>query len=261
MDNNQENKEKEALKGRARMRQLLSETYPEKQYADDSEEDMDDFLARYDELNGKHGKLKELSDRIAEAIRSNPKVAMMFQDIIEKRNPMKSVVSAYGKDVLEMDPESEEFGEIVASQDEHARMQAEEAERSAQKDAEFQQNLAGSEAAFQAFAQEKGMDEKAFGDFFNAFYGMFAAPVFEGVYTKDLLDAAYRALNYEQDVQDAGKAGEVKARNAKIVAMKKEQVGDGLPGLQGSPAAEAKEKSPSRMPGRRDIWSAGGLKG
>jgi hypothetical protein len=140
-------------------------------------------------------------------------------------------------------------------------MQAEEAERSARKDAEFQENLAASEAEFQAFAQEKGMDEKGFGDFFNAFYGMFAAPVFEGVYTKDLLDAAYRAMNYDQDVLDAEKAGEVKAKNAKIVALKREQVGDGLPGLQGSPAAESKEKSSSRLPGRRDIWSAGGLKG
>ncbi|MDR1153535.1 MAG: hypothetical protein LBL04_02395 [Bacteroidales bacterium] len=257
MDENQENKEKEALKGRARMRQLLSEVHPEKQYADDSEEDMDDFLAQYDELSGKHGKLKESSERIAEAIRSNPKVAMMFQDIIEKRNPLKSIVGTYGKSVLEMDPESEEFGEIVAAEDEHARMQAEEAERSAQKDAEFQQNLADSEAAFQAFAQEKGMDEKGFGDFFNAFYGMFAAPVFEGVYTKDLLDAAYRALNYDQDVQDAEKAGEVKAKNAKIVAMKKEQVGDGLPGLQGSSDLKEKKTAASIFPKMRSGWDAG----
>lgn len=253
--------EEQPLKGRALMRRKLSEMHPDQygddyQWPDEEDTDIEAYMEYANGLGERNKSMTEVSQRLADGIKKNPAMADVFLEIIEGRNPMSAIVRAYGKDMLSMDPDSEDFKEIVAAEDERARKMAEDMERTAKSDEEFQDNLDASNAVFEEFAKEKGMDENAFKEFFQSVYDLFATPIFQGLYTKDFLERVYKAINYDGDIEQAIEAGEVQGKNAKIVEGKKRKVGDGIPSFQGSGAQVAPEQ-PREAPRRRSIWDKG----
>jgi len=102
----------------------------------------------------------------------------------------------------------------------------------------YDKNLELAGQTFGAFVADKGMEEAQVNEF-----AQFVARLIEdasaGKVSKDFLQAAYYAKNYESDILDAAKQAEIKAKNAKIEAkMKtdKDFKGDGTADIStGSP--------------------------
>ena len=75
----------------------------------------------------------------------------------------------------------------------------------------------------------------------NDVWDKLVMPILSGNYTYDVCTALEHAINYEQDVEDAFAAGDIKGRNTNIQRMK-ENFGDGLPKGMSSAAPDATAK-------------------
>lgn len=94
-------------------------------------------------------------------------------------------------------------------------------------------------------------EEKKFEDNQKEEYAQFVSDLLERAYqgelTTEFLNKMFYAMNYEKDMEQAEKLGEVRGRNEKIVAEDLEEkgkmAGDGLPVVSGG-AAKEKEVTP-----------------
>lgn len=239
------------LKGRARLRAMAQKLYPDKQYADDSEDDIDDMVDA-------HEKHAATSQRLAEGIKAHPGFASVIGSLVEGKHPMHAVVAHYGKDIMGLDPESEEFAQILAADDEHTRKMEEIAMKEAESksgEEEHQKKLSDAGKVLEEFATSKGWDEAATTEFLNKVQEQIVTPILELTYTPEFFEAADKWVNHDEHVDDAQKqgmdAGIAAGKTQKIIA-KEQQLGDGIPALRGGGAVAPKEKKPQ---GEMDFWA------
>ena len=105
---------------------------------------------------------------------------------------------------------------------------------------EYEENLEDSMPVIEAFCKERGYDPS---DFMDNIWEKLVFPIMAGKYTDDVCTALDHAITYEQDVEDAFAAGDIKGRNANIMRMK-EDFGDGLPKGMSSVAPDVEHKRP-----------------
>jgi hypothetical protein len=220
------------LTGRAKMREMLKEDFPDKVYSDENEDDISDFIARHKGVSDERDKLKGDSERIVESIMSHPENADLFEGLLDGEDLRKMVVKRYGKDILDVDPESPEWAEKIKKADDEFQAIAKMKADNEAADAAYQQNIAASGPVLDEFAKEKGWDEETAMDFIKKVFDL-ATPTVTGIWTKEALAGFYNAVHHEELMKEAEDAGGVAERNKKIKTGKKEQIGDGLPSLSG----------------------------
>ncbi|MDR1883070.1 MAG: hypothetical protein LBR26_09880 [Prevotella sp.] len=230
------------LKGRARLMDYLKSNSPDMSFESD-----DDAI---DHILDQYGRVNDTSNSLAEGVRKNPRNAALIQSIMGGKNIVPEIVKMYGKSALELDPDSEEFQEIVKAEDERIKEEADKFERTAKQQQEFDDNTRASEAVFQEFAEKNGMDDTQFMEFMQWAYDTIYAPAFSGIYSMDGLEALKKAYDYDADVDSAIQAGEAKGRTQKIVEKIRSENGggDGIPTLSasgGAPKTDAKTGIPS----------------
>ncbi|GHT42189.1 hypothetical protein AGMMS49965_13220 [Bacteroidia bacterium] len=227
--------EEQPLKGRARMRSMLKEKFPEKEYADDGEDDIDDFIAGHEELRGNHDKLKGLNERLGEGVNKNPHIAALinaFLDGEDANKPMARIIASL-KDGFTEDDIAEALKETEAE----AREKLDAEARTKQQKDEFDANIAASSEELKAFQEEEGMNDEEYNKFYEDFLTNFLLPISIGKITKQTLQQAKKAMTFDNEVASALAAGKVAGANDKIKSGKKNTVSDGLPNLGGGGAA------------------------
>lgn len=180
---------------------------------------------------------REQNERLADAMENDPRLAQMLSDMIEgKRNAHSAMARYFGRSVMQIDEDSPEYEEIMLADEERRN----EVARLANDRKEYEANLAESIPVIEKFCEEKGYDPS---DFMGDVWEKLVFPVLAGHYSYDVCELLDHAVCYEQDVEDAFAAGDIKGRNTSIMRMK-EDLGDGLPkGLNSvAPAAEKKTK-------------------
>ena len=88
------------------------------------------------------------------------------------------------------------------------------------------------------FCKKKGYEVD---DFLDKVWDWVASPILSGRYTPELLEMMDKAFNYDTDVSDALKAGEVKGRNENVNKMRNDKIGDGLPTGLGTNTKQTKK--------------------
>ncbi len=182
-------------------------------------------------------KNKEQSELLAEALERDPRLAQMLVDVIEgKRSAHASMARYFGRSLMELDEDSPEFEEMMIADDERR----EEIYRLAENRREYESNLEASRPIIEKFCEEKGYEPA---DFMEMVWEKVVFPILSGKYSYEVCNALDHSLTYEQDVEDAFAAGDIKGRNTNIQRMK-EDIGDGLPkGLQSAaPVDPAKRR-------------------
>ena len=190
-----------------------------------------DLLLRHLEMN------REQNERLATMLERDPRLAQMLVDVIDgKRGAHSAVARYFGRGFMSVDEDSPEFEEIMLADEERRN----EVARLANDRKEYEANLAESIPVIEKFCEEKGYDPS---DFMGDVWEKLVFPVLAGHYSYDVCELLDHAVCYEQDVEDAFAAGDIKGRNTSIMRMK-EDLGDGLPkGLNSvAPAAEKKTK-------------------
>ena len=188
-----------------------------------------DLLMRHLEMN------REQNERLVTMLERDPRLAQMLVDVIDgKRNAHSAVARYFGRGFINVDEDSPEFEEMMLADEERKN----EIMRLANDRREYESNLEQSMPVIEKFCEARGYDPS---DFMDSIWEKLVFPIMAGKYTDDVCTALDHAITYEQDVEDAFAAGDVKGRNANIQRMK-EDFGDGLPKGMSSVAPDVRPK-------------------
>lgn len=190
-----------------------------------------DLLLRHLEMN------REQNERLVAMLERDPRLAQMLVDMVEgKRGAHSAVARYFGRGFMSIDEDSPEFEEIMLADEERKN----EVMRLANDRREYEANLEASMPVIDAFCKEKGYDPS---EFMDSIWEKLVFPIMAGRYSNDVCTALDHAITYEQDVEDAFAAGDIKGRNSNIMRMK-EDFGDGLPKGMSNAAPVVERKRP-----------------
>lgn len=221
----------------------LRKKYPEKKFEDDEEiygQISDDYDQYEQELDGYRSREKSLSDMFA----ADPRSAQFLTDMHNGTDPVLGLVRNFGieiKDILD-DPEMQD--KIAEANKDYVERVA----NSKKLDEEYEKNMDTTLETMRAYQKEKGLTDEQIDEIATLLLGVVRDGVM-GKFSREMLEMASKALNYDADVAAAGEEGEVAGRNAKITEkLRKSNKGDGTAPLggkngQGSPNHSPKGKS------------------
>lgn len=197
----------------------------------------EDEESSYGMLIESYNKNEEQKKILSDAINGDPRLASVLSDIVSgKRSSGNALVRYYGRDFLSAEEGTPEYEDIASAEEERKK----EAEELAARENEYKKNIDESTPIIEQFCKEKGYNPD---DFLDNIWDKIASPILSGKYTTELLAMIDKAFNYDTDVSDALKAGEVKGRNENVHKMRKDQIGDGMPTGLGAVTQKTKKES------------------
>lgn len=216
----------------------LRKRYPDENYDDDEVlwGRVDD---EYNDYEKRLGDYQRKEDELVGLFSKDPRSASFISSMARGEDPLVMLVREVGVDGLS------DLVEDPARQEELAAANKEYLERVARDTSlkeEYQANMRESLANIEALQQERGLQDEQI-DAAADMLLKIANEVIMGKFSREHLDMALKALNYDGAVAEAEQNGEVRGRNAKIEEQwRKPKGGDGLPaigGQNGGPAGES----------------------
>lgn len=208
---------------------------------------MDDEEAYYgaldDEYNSREEELRrhrENNDKLNNLFLENPNAAYFMNDLLDGKEQMGvSLMRQFGELFKEAvdDPTPENVKAFADALDDHAA-RVKENER---LQSEYEQNYAASREAIDKWVAERGLtpeQDDAVMDYLNRQF----TNQLVGVITPEMLELAYKGLNYDKDVAAAEESGAAAGRNQRIDEKLRKGRGDGLPRIAGGGRAQAKPR-------------------
>lgn len=179
----------------------------------------------------------EQNERLASVLELDPRLAQLLSDVVQgKRSAHAAMARYYGKSFFDHEEGSPEYEEMLRMDDERRN----EAYEMAKNRREYEANLENSRPVIEKFCHEHGYEPA---DFMDRVWEQLVFPILSGTYTPEVCQALEHAINYEQDVEDAFAAGNIKGRNTNIRRMQ-EEFGDGLPKGMSSVAPAQEQRRP-----------------
>lgn len=253
---------KEVKSNRDRYTKRLKAKYPEKEFADDEAlfgQINDDYDSYDSELQGYKEREKSLSDLFS----SNPRSAAFLTDWRKGEDPIIGLIRKFGEDfkaALE-DPEKQEaiasankeFAERIAQEEEYER--------------EYQSNLDETYTTIERLQREKGLTDDDIDGAMEFLLNIIRDGIL-GKFTRESILMALKALNYDGDILQADREGEVRGRNSKIEERLRKRVkSDGTASLgskHGGGNVASRELPDlgaiDQNYGTQNIWERGGEK-
>lgn len=196
----------------------------------------DEMSSRDEELNRYRTDNEKLNNMFLE----NPQAAYFMNDLLDGKKQMGVALMEHFGDLFKdavNDPTAENVKAFADAIDEHAKRIKENDELQAQ----FERNVDNSETTIESWtAAHKATPEQvdAMREFINAQFGNLVA----GIITPEMLDFAYKGLNYDKDVAAAEESGQAAGRTQRIKEKVKKGKGDGMPMIAGGGQARTKPK-------------------
>ena len=209
---------------------FLSGRYPGRQFADD-EEMFGQIGQDFETLENEKNELAQREKDFSNFLSADPRNSGLFMRIKRGEDPILWLVRQYGPDIADRvnDPEFQKQLE-EARQDYLSQLK-----ESEKLEKEYSDNIEATNATIDQFEAEVGEDGanavmKALSDIVHDYL--------VGKVTPETLKMVSNALNYETDIANASKDGEVRGRNSKIdEKLRKSAKGDGTVPPGGSDAA------------------------
>ena len=163
-----------------------------------------------------------------------------------------ALCSPHGCDMAN-DPEKQE--EVAAANREYVERVAK--EKSLEE--EYKRNLDDSLQAADDWQKKNNLTDEQVDEAFQ-FIVQIASDAIVGKFTEESLDLARKSITHDMDVQEAGNAGEIRGRNAKIdMKLKKSKNSDGVPSLGGKSRGASKSQSSPDLGALDAIASRGSI--
>lgn len=244
--------ERPKMRSRQIMLEKLAKRFPNRLL--DNDDALFDALVDYDaHLCDRYEKLRDDQTKLATLFISNPKMGGFISDVIGGEDALVACVRYFGKDILDCAGDENKMAQLRKENDEFlARMSA---NRAIEK--EMAENWEHSKRAINRFKEAKNMSDNDFDNFLEKVHHI-CEHVFMSDFTPDILEVLFKGVNYDDDLDCAEKAAEVRGRNERILFEKKQSEGDSLPGLHNDRSSRD-EESENLTPGfglrrRRSVW-------
>lgn len=196
----------------------------------------DEYNSSQDEL----GRYRESNRKLNDMFMQNPQAAYFMNDLLDGKKPMGVVlIEQFGdlfKDAVD-DPSDENVKIFADALDEHARRIKE----NDRLQAEFEKNVDRSETTIEDWAARNRMKPEqidAVREYINGQFGN----LISGIITPEMLDFAYKGLNYDKAVAAAEESGEAAGRTQRIKESLRRGRGDGMPVIAGGRQARQQPK-------------------
>lgn len=206
----------------------LQGKYPGEQFDDDEQ-----IFARinddYDKYDKELAGYKEREGKFSDMFTSDPRSARLMMAWKNGDDPAVALMRLYGEDIKEAidDPEKQEA--IAEANREYMERVSKEKEY---EDA-HSSNLVESLRILEEIQAEKGLTDEQVDDAMAWLIGV-AKDAMLGKFSRETIEMAVKAQNYDNDVAMASEEGEVRGRNAKVTEkLRKSTRGDGTPQLDG----------------------------
>ena len=226
---------------RASFKERMKGKYPDKDFEDDEllfGQVSDDYDNYEQELSG----YKEREGKFADMFSSDPRSATFLTNWKNGGDPAVELVRQFGTDIKEAIDDPEKLDAITEANKEFVERVA----KAKELDDLYKTNITESLSMLDSYQQENGLTDEEI----DSAMGLLITIVKDGVmgkFTKESLDLAFKALNHDADVENAGYEGEVRGKNGKVVEkLRKEQSGDGIPqmgGKNGSAGTPSRRRS------------------
>ena len=218
----------------------LKDAFPDKEF--ESEEDLQESLDLY--IEDLEKKYKEKSDQIQglnKIFEERPVFLSLMDDIDNGATEIEAIARNFDEKALREALDSKDkkvSAEWARGKVEREKRLAEQKKR--QETLEI--NINESSLTFDAFVKENNLGNKK--SEFERYVEQHVTDIIAGKVSKDLLSALYKASNYDNDVGEAKKLGELQEKNKKIIMRKKreKEEGDGLPNIKGGQKKQSQPK-------------------
>lgn len=224
---------KDKVGGRTGFMGRFRELHPEGDWEDD-EALFDRISADYDERDRALGTLSERERALMDVFATNPYAAGFLADMARGTDPWCGLIERIGldgvSDLISDPSKREEFAESNAK---FVKQVARERELKA----EFESNMDESLRVMESMQNERGLSDEEIDSAADLLKGI-ANEVLIGKFSRENLELALKALNYDKALVTAAHEGEVRGRNTKVEAeLRKPRTGDGVPHLGGANAS------------------------
>lgn len=208
---------------------FLSGRYPDRQFAND-DEIFDQVGQDFEALENEKNTLAQREQDFSNFLSADPRNSGLFMRIKRGEDPILWLVRQYGPDIAER-AEDPEFQKQLEDARKDYLEQLKESEK---LNKEYDDNIEATGANIDAFAAEVGDEAKD--AVMNALSGIVHDYIC-GKVTPETLKMVANGLNYETDIANASKDGEIRGRNSKIdEKLRKGAKGDGTVPLGGTDA-------------------------
>lgn len=236
---------------RERLRNRLSQKYPDRQFVGqdglDAQDVMDDSLEEMiGEYETRQDEYYSNSKRLNDLFASDPRIGSLFMKWAEGGNIMEHLIEDFGDEFLDALASEEGKAKFLDAQNRWLDKMSQNRKADEEAQANFQQSV----ETLNAFQQEHNLtDEEAIAVFDKIH--QIGTDMVRGIYTADSFQLALDAINHDKDVNSARAEGELAGKNAKI----REKMRNGndlqrnLPpslGGQGAGVPERKPKTKTR---------------
>lgn len=230
----EENENISPVSRRQAVAERLRKKYPEDNYEDDEvlwgrvDDDFNDYESRI-------GDYRQREDELMNLFNKDPRSASFISSMARGEDPLVMLVRELGVDGLSdlvEDPARQE--ELAAANKEYLERMS----RDKSLEEEYQANMRDSLGNIEALQQERGLTDEQI-DAAADLLLKIANEVIVGKFSRENLDMALKALNFDGAVAEAEQNGEVRGRNARIEEKwRKPHEGDGLPTIGGQNGGE-----------------------
>lgn len=185
---------------------------PEADEIDTESDDYYDNLNRMaDEYDRMEGNERQMNDLLA----SNPSFEGMIRNAKEGKSFLPSLIEAVGvdklKEALEDPSIAEEVGEAYDKFMQRSQQEANDSNES-------QQNIETSISDISAYAEENNLSPEQVNDVIIKMTD-WGRDAMKGLFSREMIDAAFKAMNYDSAVNNAMETGRVQGRNENIQAQ------------------------------------------
>lgn len=210
----------------------------------------DEYNAREEEL-GRH---RDNNKKLNKMFMENPNAAYFMNDLIDGKEQMGvALMRQFGETFKEAvdDPTEANVKAFADALDAHAA-KIKEDERLQD---EFEKNADASEATIEDWAAAHNATPEQI-DAVREFINQQFSNLIVGKISPELLDFAYKGLNYDNDVAAAEENGAAQGRNERIQEKLRKGKGDGVPSIQGGAKAKSGVKKDGFLAnaGAEDPW-------
>lgn len=210
----------------------------------------DEYTARDAELSEYKSNTEKLNNLFA----NNPNAAYFMNDLIDGKEQLGvALMRNFGylfKEAVD-DPSDENIKAFADALDEHA----ERVKKNEALQAEFEKNVTASRELIDTWASERGLTAEQVDAVQGYINGEFAN-LLSGTITPEMLEFAYKGLQYDADVEAAERKGVVAGRNARIDEQLRTKQGDGIPMIGGGKSSQPSPDSGFLSGRSRDPWAA-----
>jgi len=238
--------EKNTISSRESLLARARERFPDRQFADLDATETPEGVADLDEainemledLTTKQATYDEKNNRLTELLMTDPDSAEFIQRWVETGDPRTALVETFGDDLGMSEEGQANFKSQLDSWRERKKVND---DLNAEAEANWQKSLADLET----WGDAKGLSIEQKRDVMLRLLSI----AFNGMvnkYSPEDFELAYNAINHDADVAAAKVEGEVKGRNEKIAAARRDRntAGSMPPAIPGGQGAKVVEKAP-----------------